>query len=148
MKNRLIPPSYFNAFLLLAIALHYVLPVKQLILPPYTYLGLLIILIGVGLNVWAVGTLKRRKTTIDFHDTPLRLVTDGPFGVSRNPVYLSGVTSSFGVAVLLGSLTTFVFPVVLMWILSRFYIPAEENALEDVFGSEYLAYKRRVRRWI
>lgn len=142
------PPTYFNIFLILAIGLHFILPIKRVIHSPYTYLGLILISLGVVLNVWSVGTLKGKNTTIDFHGTPQRLVTDGPFHISRNPAYLGGIILSLGVAVLLGSLITFVFPIVLVLILDKLYIPSEEKSLEELFSEEYLKYKRRVRRWI
>lgn len=34
------------------------------------------------------------------------------------------------------------------WVLQRFAIKPEEEYLEAKFGEAYLAYKRRVRRWI
>jgi protein-S-isoprenylcysteine O-methyltransferase Ste14 len=61
---------------------------------------------------------------------------------------LGGVILSLGIAVLLGSLITFVFPIVLLLILDQLYIPVEERKLEETFGKEYLEYKQRVRRWI
>jgi protein-S-isoprenylcysteine O-methyltransferase Ste14 len=32
--------------------------------------------------------------------------------------------------------------------MNRFQIQQEESALESKFGNDYLAYKRRVRRWL
>jgi protein-S-isoprenylcysteine O-methyltransferase Ste14 len=58
------------------------------------------------------------------------------------------VILSLGVAILLGSLITFVFPIALLVILDRYYIPFEEKRLEETFGAEYLEYKQKVRRWI
>ncbi|MGD8996491.1 MAG: isoprenylcysteine carboxylmethyltransferase family protein [Anaerolineae bacterium] len=76
------------------------------------------------------------------------LVVTGPFRISRNPVYLSGVVVSLGIATLLGSLITFLFPVLLFLVLNTWYVPNEESRLHRVFGDEYLEYKQRVRRWI
>ncbi len=148
MRNKRLPPAYLNTFLVLAIGLHYILPIKRIIHSPYTYLGLIIVLAGVALNVWSARLLKKKSTAIDFDETPTRLVTDGPFSISRNPVYLGGVILSVGIAVLLGSLITFVFPTALLLILDKLYIPVEEKRLEETFGTEYLDYKQRVRRWI
>ncbi|NIN35600.1 MAG: hypothetical protein GTO60_11145, partial [Gammaproteobacteria bacterium] len=66
-------------------------------------LGLIFILFGVVLNVWSSRLLKKKGTAIDFYEAPNRLVTDGPFRISRNPIYLSGVILSLGIAILLGS---------------------------------------------
>lgn len=148
MKSKPLPPTYLNIFLVLAIGLHFILPIKKIIHPPYTYLGLIFILFGVFLNVWSTRLLKEKSQSIDFYETANRLVKDGPFRISRNPVYLSGVILSLGIAVLLGSLITLVFPIALLLILDRLYIPIEEDRLEAKFGKEYLEYKQRARRWI
>jgi len=148
MKGRHLPPKYLNLFLVLPIGLHLVLPIRRILYTPYTYLGLAVIFFGVALNLWSVSWLKRQRATIDFLQAPNQLVLDGPFRISRNPIYLSGVATSFGLAILLGSLITFVFPPALWVTLSGLYIPAEEELLEKTFGERYLEYKRRVRRWI
>ncbi len=149
MKGESLPsPSYFNVFIVLAIGLHFALPIKTIVYQPYTYLGVPTIILGLILNVWSVGTLKKKGTSTEFHETAARLVMDGPFRVSRNPIYLSGVILSLGIAVVLGSLITFAFPLLLFLILHRYYIPIEEMRLEETFGREYLEYRQRVRRWI
>ena len=148
MKGRRLPPKFLNLFLVLAIGLHLVLPIRRFLYAPYTYLGLVVIFFGVALNVWSVSWLKRQRTTIDFFETPNQLVLNGPFRISRNPIYLSGVVTYLGVAILFGSLITFVFPLALWVLLNGLYIPAEEELLEKIFGERYLEYKRRVRRWI
>jgi protein-S-isoprenylcysteine O-methyltransferase Ste14 len=134
MKSKPLPPTYLNIFLVLAIGLHFILPIKRIIHSPYTYLGLVFILFGIVLNVWSTRLLKKKSQTIDFYETANRLVTDGPFRFSRNPIYLSGVILSLGIAILLGSLITFVFPIALLLILDRLYIPSEEKRLGTRFG--------------
>ena len=142
------PPSYLNIFLLLTIALHFILPIKQLIHPPFTYPGIPLILFGLALNKWSVSYLRRRKTTIEFNQEPVTLVTEGPYRLSRNPIYLSGLILSLAIALFLGSLITFVFPILLFIILEGYYIPKEEEALNKAFGETYEDYKQRVRRWV
>jgi protein-S-isoprenylcysteine O-methyltransferase Ste14 len=55
---------------------------------------------------------------------------------------------SLGIALFLGSLITFVFPILLFIILEGYYIPKEEEALNKAFGETYEDYKHRVRRWV
>jgi protein-S-isoprenylcysteine O-methyltransferase Ste14 len=148
MRRKLIPPKVFNAFLVLAVILHFTLPIKMVVFGPYKFLGLLLLFIGSGLNVWSASHLSGKDTTSDFHEAPSALVVDGPFRISRNPIYLSGVVITLSLAVLLGSLITFVFPAVMWLVLNQFHIPAEEGVLAQTFGEEYLEYKRQVRRWI
>jgi len=148
MKNKLPSPQWLNLFIWLAMGLHFLLPVKRIVYPPYTNLGWPLIVLGVTMNICSVRLLRKRNTTADFHGTPGGLVTDGPFRISRNPTYLSGVILLFGIAILLGSLITFAFPIALILILNGLYIPVEEAELEERFGTEYVEYKRKVRRWI
>jgi len=53
-----------------------------------------------------------------------------------------------GVAVLLGTLVTFAFPVLFVMLIGFLIIPGEERNLEKIFGEQYREYKKRVRRWI
>ena len=148
MRFKPIPPRYFNVLPVFAVLLHYIMPLKILIHPPFTYLGTILIVLGLALNIWAVRILSRSQTTIEFNKDPSDLVINGPFRLSRNPIYLSGVMLSAGIAIFLGSLITFVFPFMLLLILDRVYVPAEEETLETMFGDEYRSYKHRVRRWL
>jgi protein-S-isoprenylcysteine O-methyltransferase Ste14 len=92
--------------------------------------------------------LERQNTTSDFLETASRLVVTGPFQISRNPIYLSGVLLSIGVALFLGSMITVVIPAILFLILNSVHIPDEEQRLEQLFGEEFREYKRNVRRWL
>lgn len=148
MDPRRIDPSYLNLFVVLSAIMHLVLPIRIIIHPPLTYFGLVIIIAGVALNVSAVGHLRRKHTTVAFGESPRVLVTDGPYRISRNPIYLGGVVFLLGVAVALGSLVTFVFPVVCFLLLDRIYIPDEEILMEQEFGPEYLRYNEAVGRWL
>lgn len=143
-----IPPRYFNIILVVAVLLHFLMPVEKLIHPPFTYLGIISIILGLAINIWSVSYLRENKTTIEFNKDPSSLVTNGPFRISRNPIYLSGFMLSIGLAILLGSLITFLFPVLLLLILDRVYIPSEEKTLENTFGDDYRTYKQSVRRWL
>ncbi|MHA2224790.1 MAG: methyltransferase family protein [Candidatus Hodarchaeales archaeon] len=148
MNKKLLPPKYLNVFLIIPIVLHFILPALIIISLPYTLLGFIAIFGGLAINVWSVRELKRNLTTIEFDETTTKLVVDGPFSISRNPIYLSGVILSLGIAVLLGSLISFIFPVALILILNNYHIPSEELKLEKTFGEEYISYKKSVRRWI
>ncbi|MHA1543435.1 MAG: methyltransferase family protein, partial [Candidatus Hodarchaeales archaeon] len=117
---------------------------------PYNLSGLLIGVLGFALIIWANYTLLQ-KITLDerepFH-TPSALVLNGPFQFSRNPVYLSVIMMTLGLAIFFGSLILFIFPPILFIVFHRFLIRWEEKKLEETFGEEYLDFKRNVRRWI
>lgn len=148
MKRKCIDPSYFNLFIAFLPVIHLVLPIRSIIHPPLTYFGLVAIIAGVALNKSAVGLLRRKLTTVTFGEKPSVLVTDGPYRISRNPIYLGGVVVLLGESVFLGSLVTLIFPFILFLLLDRIYIPDEETLMEKEFGLEYLHYKKAVRRWL
>lgn len=145
---KLINPSWLNLFIPLSIVVHFLFPVKTLIHSSVRFLGLAFILLGLMLNLAASVHLRRNQTPVDFDQAPIRLVKDGPFRFSRNPIYLGGVTVLIGLAIVLGSLASFCFPVALFLLLHWIYIPAEEKEMEGKFGSDYIEYKQAVRRWV
>ena len=75
-------------------------------------------------------------------------MTSGPFRFTRNPMYLGMLIWLTGLAVLLGSLMAFLFPILLFLLANSLIIPLEERLMEETFGESFLDYKRRVRRWL
>jgi protein-S-isoprenylcysteine O-methyltransferase Ste14 len=53
-----------------------------------------------------------------------------------------------GVAILLMNVWILLLTPLTVWVLQRYAILPEEEYLERKFGETYLAYKRRVRRWL
>jgi protein-S-isoprenylcysteine O-methyltransferase Ste14 len=147
-KSRAQPPRYFVVLLLLSLVLHFIFPVWKIIYPPYTYSGFVLIALGAALNIWSDWLFKKRKTTVKPHETPASLEVSGPFRIIRHPMYLGMMAVLLGVAILHGTLITFVFPVAFVILMERMFIPLEEKNLERAFGNRYLEYKKRVRRWI
>jgi protein-S-isoprenylcysteine O-methyltransferase Ste14 len=75
------------------------------------------------------------------------LVTSGPFQFSRNPIYLGMLIWLIGLAILLGSLIAFAFPLIFFLLANFIVIPLEERDMECIFEARFFEYKRRVRRW-
>ena len=147
-KGKPLPPTYFITSLLLLVALHFVWPVSQVIYSPYRYLCVLLIVIGLWLNLWADNLFKKRQTTVKPFEKATTLMVEGPFGFTRNPMYLGMFLILAGLAVILGSLTTFAIPVAFFIAMEVVFIRHEQKALEQVFGQEFLDYTKRVRRWL
>ncbi|MCD6583730.1 MAG: isoprenylcysteine carboxylmethyltransferase family protein [Candidatus Omnitrophica bacterium] len=148
MNKKIMPPTYFIVLLFSSIGLHFLSPVIRLISLPYNYLGILIIIFGIILNLWTDSLFKKRQTTVKPHEMPNFFISSGPFRISRHPMYLGMTLILLGVAVFLGSLISFVFPIIFVMIMEKLFIPMEEKNLEKEFGDKYIAYKKRVRRWI
>ena len=138
-KPGLLPPGYFFTCLLAGIVLHLLLPVLRLIPWPYALLGCLPLAFGAWITVWADQIFKQRGTTVKPHLDPSALITHGPFRISRHPMYLGMTLILAGIAVLLGSLTSFVAPVAFALVMQLKFIPLEECSIERVFGEEYIA---------
>jgi len=78
----------------------------------------------------------------------MKLLTEGPFRLSRHPTYLGMVMILLSTAIIMGSVTPFVFPILFAAIVDISYIRFEEVNLEKIFGEEYKRYRKKVRRWI
>ncbi len=91
---------------------------------------------------------QKCKTPIKPTETPAAMVTDGPYRVTRNPMYLGFVIMLLGAAVWVGTLPMFLAPAAFFLIISLVYIPREEEKMEKIFGQGYRDYKKRVRRWL
>lgn len=106
--------------------------------------------IGIGLAgfAWALAAIWGHHTTVNPYKAASNLVTQGPFALSRNPIYVSDWFVYLGVTILLGTLWPLVFAP-LVWAVMRFGVIAHEEAhLLAKFGDEYRAYQARVRRWL
>jgi protein-S-isoprenylcysteine O-methyltransferase Ste14 len=147
-KKKLLPPTYLKIYLLLAIGLHFIIPIIKLIKPPFSFIGFLLIGLGVWLNLWADKLFKEKKTTVKPYFDPSALILTGPFRFSRHPMYLGMVIALAGIAMVLGSLTAFFAPLAFLVTMEIVFIPTEEKAIENIFGQEYRDYKKRVRRWL
>ncbi|HII99383.1 MAG TPA: isoprenylcysteine carboxylmethyltransferase family protein [Methanoregula sp.] len=140
--------GYFLILLILSITSHFVFPVRVLLQPPVTWSGFFIIAAGMLLASRCRSLFLRNRTTMSPYESPVVLITTGPFRFSRNPAYLAMAAILFGSAVLMGTLVPFVFPVLFIAIIEVLFIPYEERVLEKNFGEEYREYTRGVRRWV
>lgn len=110
--------------------------------------GVLWIVIGLGLLLFANGRFSRAGTGVIPFRNVSALVTDGIYRYTRNPMYLGMVAILLGGAIAVGASTALViaplFAVIVEW---RFIRP-EEAMLRGLFSQEYVAYCSRVRRWL
>ena len=80
--------------------------------------------------------------------TASRLVTGGVFRISRNPMYLGLTLLLIGWAVWLGSASPWLIPPLFVTIVTLLQILPEEEALGQLFGQQYVEYRRDVARWL
>ncbi|MEW5869341.1 MAG: isoprenylcysteine carboxylmethyltransferase family protein [Chloroflexota bacterium] len=120
----------------------------RLISAPYSWIGILGILAGISLLSWATLHMVQSRTTLNPLTDPRVLVTEGPFRLSRNPMYLGTLLAYTGLAVFVGSLQAWCFPLIFFAAANWLFIPYEETILKQVFAENYEAYRRAVRRWV
>ncbi len=147
-KKDLLPPQILIIFMAGMVFFHFVFPINKIVFYPLTFLGLAIFLLGMAFSIWTDSFFNKYKTTIKPFEEPTSLITEGPFLFSRHPMYLSFIFILIGLAVMLGSLTPFVFPLLLFLVLEFIYVKKEEEHMKENFGQKYLDYKKRVRKWI
>lgn len=147
-KVKIEPPAFLFIMIVIAVILHFVLPVYKIIQGPLRLSGIILIIIGVWLNIWADNIFKRIKTTVKPYEKPSSLTVEGPFKFSRNPMYLGMLIILLGLVVILGSATPFIVSIAFYAIVMIFYIPFEEKSMEETFPNKFPEYKKKVRRWI
>jgi protein-S-isoprenylcysteine O-methyltransferase Ste14 len=147
-SRMLVPPVYFLVALLLMGFFHRAAPGAYIIQAPYSYAGIVLIALALGLMLWAAFLFRRAGTNIRPFLPSTALVLAGPYRHTRNPMYLGMAGTLLGAGVLLGSITPFVVIPAFMALITERFILGEEAKLEAAFGRDYLDYKARVRRWL
>ena len=109
--------------------------------------GTLLVLLGQLLRIYSVafiGSISRtRKESLG-----ARLVTTGPFGVVRNPLYVANACMVVGISVYTSQFW-FVIVSLLGFAFQYYHIVLfEEGLLLREFGEEFEDYRSRVPRWI
>ena len=72
-----------------------------------------------------------------------RLVTQGPYAYSRNPMTLGALFIYLGIGIWMGSGVVILLTVIVFSALLTFIYLHETRELTERFGEEYLAYKKR-----
>jgi len=146
--RKLLPPTLMLLCLIGMLALHWLWPIAQLWSLPYNLIGLIPLGLGLALSAMAERQFKSAGANVNTFDTPTRLVTEGLFKYSRNPMYLGLALILVGVWILLGSVSPLVGIVGFILVTDQWYIAYEEQRLTETFGQDYEAYQRRTRRWL
>jgi len=146
--GKVLPPTFLFLTVVAMVALHFLLPCRDIIPFPWTLLGIAPFLAGVVLNLSADAALKRHGTTVKPFEKSSALVTDGAYRVSRHPMYLGFICILLGIAVFMGSATPYA-PILVLWVLIRIvFVRVEERMMAESFGEAWTEYRARVRSWV
>ena len=148
MERKIMPTTWFLGFLTLIIILHFLIVEKKMIFFPYNQFGWIFVLSDIILNLWTDNLFKKYKTTVKPYLKPSYFISNGPFRISRNPMYFGMLLILLGTTVLLKSVVLLIIPFAYLCIIHIFYIRKEEQKMLLQFGIEYSKYKKKVRSWI
>ena len=145
MELKLPPPLLF----ILSAILIYFLPQAEVYFIPKAF-GYLFLLLSAIVGLMSVYAFFKEKTAF----TPLeptqtnKLVVQGIYRVSRNPMYLSLVLALMAWGIWLNSYFAILVIAGFMWYVDRFQIIPEERVLVQKFGKDFTDYQTKVRKWL
>ncbi len=143
------PPLAWALAFLIGLGLDWLYPLP--FLPagmPRVWIGGVVFVVGFVLGISAVIAFRRAGTRVEPYKPTTAIVSTGPFGFTRNPIYLGMLIGQIGLAIGFDSLWILAMAVPLYLVIRYGVIAREEAYLEGKFGSVYLDYKSRVRRWL
>ena len=119
-------------------------------LPFKIYLSLFFVLLGFFITFSSARNFKKKETTVNpiKPEEASQLVTDGFFKITRNPMYLGMLLFLLGLSIYNGLIVGLVFLPLFVGYITFFQIIPEERAMIKIFGEDYKAYMKKVRRWI
>ena len=107
-------------------------------------------IVGIAVALAGIVAFRRARTTVDptHPEKSSAIVTGGIYRWSRNPMYLGFLLILLAWAIRSGNAASALLLPAFVLYMNRFQIAPEERILEGKFGSAYVEYARRVRRWI
>jgi protein-S-isoprenylcysteine O-methyltransferase Ste14 len=112
-----------------------------------SWLGVLFCLVGLILILWSLISFQDSfRVGIDM-DHPDRLIMDGVFAFSRNPIYVAFAIILIGEFLIFTNWITLIYIGAATWLFHR-QVLREEKYLRRHHGDAYAEYCNRVRRYI
>jgi protein-S-isoprenylcysteine O-methyltransferase Ste14 len=112
------------------------------------WIGLCIMLLGLGLRIWAVVTLGASfRTTVETH-TYQHVVKSGPYRLVRHPSYSGLIMMCCGYGIAVQNWLSLAFAVVLPLVVLLYRIRIEEAALISSMGSDYEEYQSKTKKLV
>lgn len=111
------------------------------------WLGLAVLLAGVGVMTLSLFQFRRARTTVMPRETARVLITEGVYRLSRNPIYVADALILTGLC-LRWDLATLIWVIVFVVVINRRFIEGEEAGLRAKFGEEFHSWAEKTHRWI
>lgn len=143
-----LPPVWLIGALAAAFGLDRLLPGLGFGFDPLRWLGDGLIAAGLGAMGLGAFELLRHRTTFIPRRKPSRLVRQGIFRLSRNPIYLGDALVLTGAILHWDVLPALLFVPAFTALITRRFILDEEAGLVEAFGRAAEAWFSKVRRWL
>lgn len=143
-----IPPMWLLGGIVAMVALHVAAPIAVWLPRPWNHLGWILLALALAVMLSSLRRFRRAGTGVRPFSEVSRLVVEGAYRRTRNPMYLGLVGVTLGVAICLGTISPLVVPPLLFVVLDRRFVRREEEFLRRSVGTAYEDYCRRVRRWL
>lgn len=111
--------------------------------------GFAVALLGEAIRFWGVSIAgSETRTTGAVGAT--NLITDGPFGYVRNPLYVGNILMYVGIGIMSNALVPYLALSAFVWFAIQYHliVSREEEHLRTAFGEEYTTYCTNVPRFI
>ncbi len=112
------------------------------------WIGVLLLVVAIAIEVWSFFTFRKHQTTIMPNKGAAHLISDGPFGFSRNPIYVANTILMTGAALFFDALWLIPAAVSAALLTQELAIKREEQHLALKFGQAWIDYAAKVPRWI
>ena len=143
-----IPPFWLLGALVLVWLSTRLFPALTVSFGATRFAGAVLCIAGVALMIWAVQSFRRHQTSVVPHQMPERIITSGPFRLSRNPIYLGDVLVLAGAVLWWGAWPAILLIPAFVFVLLRRFIAPEEARMKENFGTEFDAFAKKTRRWL
>ncbi|WP_191321683.1 methyltransferase family protein [Colwellia sp. C1TZA3] len=133
----------------------------QYFLPALSYSGaispstnsilvMLLLFIAILIGFFAIDSFRKHQTTVNPSkpETSSKVVDNGIYQYSRNPMYLAMLLLLISYACYLENPLTLAIVGLFVWYIGKYQITPEERILTSLFGQAYSDYKNSVRRWL
>jgi protein-S-isoprenylcysteine O-methyltransferase Ste14 len=142
------PPILVLILLLVSACLMVAIPLAPIPIPAARVICVFLLLIGLITGFSGFSAFRKAGTSLRPGDEPSQFVTQGPFRLTRNPMYLGFGLILIAAFFLTKSVFFLIPPVVFFLSMNFLLVPFEEKLMTEHFGEPYSEYRRRVRRWL
>ena len=142
------PPRIAALLLAVTTGIWFFSPPETVLYIPYKLIASVSIIFGFAVITWAWFQFRKSDTAVCPTSITSRIVTNGAYRYSQNPMYLGMLIMLTGASFFMGTIPSMFAPIGFFIIIDRVFIPYEEEKLLTDFGDVYSKYQMLTRIWL